>query len=447
MRFFNTFKKDKKQYNKSKEQLPDLFHEVKKYNEYLVNFMKMQQQGDYAPISAYEDTSGKLSGFLFVNSDNSYTLSAEDVVKRMLANLEKKLADNKIRSYTIFYHSQFNNDDNHTLAHNDDELKAITIVYNFYNQLKGQIGLPYIFENDDITYSSFQEFNQNENASLIHTKLKTGYNYFEVREEITPPKIVNKYGLKIIKANAFDLINTWCGIFGFDTYRSKDGNQVLKDYFTQTLNEKPYYENNIIRSTQLQFEDIAFKAVTVNNKPRIIIPEVKTDVIIPINNIEIQEWENMGNQVAIVKAKGKDTFAFSFLATDYAENKEKYLSEQKHRLKVSGIAFVIDVFKNSSSNDDIKYSPEFTAYFPNQDLPNYACFDFIGELEDYKETTLLNDNSLKGYIMKVRLITNPDIQDFFTIHIFAHPENMRIKTLEKGMKLTGMFQMQGHLSL
>ena len=82
-----------------------------------------------------------------------------------------------------------------------------------------------------------------------------------------------------------------------------------------------------------------------------------------------------------------------------------------------------------------------------QTFPNYACFDFIGELEDFRETTLLSDNSLKAYIMKVRLITNPDMKDFFTIDMYVTPENMRFKELRIGMKLTGMFQMQGQIAL
>lgn len=83
---------------------------------------------------------------------------------------------------------------------------------------------------------------------------------------------------------------------------------------------------------------------------------------------------------------------------------------------------------------------------PNNDLPGYACFDFIGQLEDFKETFFLDNNNQKGYLMNIRLITNSDMKDFFTIDMFVTPENMRFKKLTKGMKLTGMFQMQGQIA-
>jgi hypothetical protein len=446
MGFLNVFKKNKKKDSEPAVQLPPLYQKINKFSDYLAYFIKMQHQGNYAPISAYEDNTGKITGFLFLNTDNSYSLMADEVVKIMESRFEKKLNSNQITSYTIFYHSQFNFDDNHTLAQNDEELKAITIAYNFGNKQIGKIGLPYIFENDEITYSSFKEFNQDENSKLLNSELKEGIEYFEDREEINAPETINKFGIKIKKSNTFDLVNTWCGIFGFNNYHSKNRSQILKDYFSLILKEEPCFENNIIRICQMQFDDVDFKTISINDTPRIILPKVKTEYTIDVENAEIQEWENLGNQLAIVKAKGKDTFAIRYLATDYGENKEKYFSQKHHKILVSGIAFVLDTYKQSSENKDINMSNDFTAYMPNDKLSGYACFDFIGELEDYKETFLLNANSLQGYLLKIRLITKPDIHDFFTIQMFVHPENMRFSKLEKGMKLTGMFQLQGRIA-
>ena len=176
------------------------------------------------------------------------------------------------------------------------------------------------------------------------------------------------------------------------------------------------------------------------------MPVIKTDYVLDVVNKEINEWENIENLEAIITGNGRDTFGLTYFATDYAENREKYLSKKEHKMKISGIAFVLDISKADDSDGEIKYSEDFTMYIPNNDLPNYACFDFIGQLEDYRETFFLESNSQKGYLMKVRLITNPDIKDFFTIDIFVTPENMRFKELTKGMKITGMFQMQGQIA-
>jgi hypothetical protein len=445
MRSIKTFIKKRLKGSETIEQLPELFQEICKYSEYLVKFIKLQQQGIYSPISAYEDNNRKISGLLYLNSNSSYSLLANEVVNRMESRFEKKIHSNQIKSYTIFYHSKFNYDDNHELAQNDEDLKAITIAYNFGNKLIGKIGLPYIFENDEITYSAFKEFNQYENSKLLNTELKEGFNYFEESEKIIAPETVNKFGIKIKKSNTFDLVNTWCGIFGFKSYHSKDRSQIVKDYFSLIIQKEPFFENSIIRISQIQFSDVDFKAITISDVPRIIIPVIKSDYIFDVENSEIQEWENLGNQLAIVKAKGKDTFAISYLATDYGQHKEKYFAEKHHRVMISAIAFVLDIHKQSPENKDLNLSDNFTAYMPNNKMAEYACFDFIGELEDFKETFLLNANSLRGYLLKVRLITNPDVQDFFTIHMFVHPENMRFDKLEKGMKLTGMFQLQGQM--
>jgi hypothetical protein len=91
-------------------------------------------------------------------------------------------------------------------------------------------------------------------------------------------------------------------------------------------------------------------------------------------------------------------------------------------------------------------SEDFAGYFPSRALLNYGCFDFIGVLEDFRETRLLIDDSLQGYILTIKLINHEEIENFFTIDIFVSPENMRFKELSKGMKLTGMFQMQGQLA-
>jgi hypothetical protein len=86
------------------------------------------------------------------------------------------------------------------------------------------------------------------------------------------------------------------------------------------------------------------------------------------------------------------------------------------------------------------------AYIPSKDLPDYGCLDFIGILENFKETTLLPNNGLKGYILNVRLINQPTVKDFFTIDMYVTPENMRFTELKKGMRLTGMFQLQGQIA-
>jgi len=425
----------------------ELYLAMSKYNEYIVRFMGMQHQGNYAPISAYEKPTGEIVGFLYVmGDDNSYTLSAEEVVSNMETNFEQKLANGEIRSYVILYHSQFANDGNHQLADSDDELKAITVSYHFQTGEKGKIGLPYHFEDNTVTYRGFQNFNQEENNLIFGTQLKEGKDYFQDREVIQIPLIENEIGLKIKKANNFDLSNTWGGIFGFESYRKPNGSQALREHFAMALTKDPVFTKNNVSVSQLAYEAVILKGISLNGNPTTILPVIKTDYVIDVVNKEITEWENVDNLEAIITGGGRDTFGLSYFATDYAENRDLYLSKKELNIKISAIVFVLDISTMDKTDIELNYSEDFTMYMPNNDLPNYACFDFIGQLEDFKETRLLEDNSLKGYLMNVRLITNADVPNFFTIDMFVTPENMRFQELTKGMKLTGMFQMQGQIA-
>ncbi|MES2131286.1 MAG: hypothetical protein V4506_02995 [Bacteroidota bacterium] len=424
----------------------ELFPLIDKYKEYVVNFVSMQAQGNYSPISAYEKSNGELTGFLFINSDDSYTLSVEEVLSRMETGFEKKLAEGNIRSYAIFYHSQFTqNIPDHSIAYNDDQLKAISIIYNTKNGLKRKTALPYTFANDELSYSGFAELSPAQNNALFAVKLIEGKDYFQDREMVKSEVIENSIGLKISKSNNSNLSNTWGGIFGFTNFRSEQGSNTLKEYFALTLLNTAAYDNNPVRVSKLDFEDVTFKAVSYRKDPVSLIPVIKTDYTIEVENKEINEWENVYNLEAIVKGSGRSTFMVNYFATDYAENREVYLASKKLNIKLSAIAYVLDIHKDDE-NSELKYSEDFTAYMPNKDHVVFGCFDFIGQLESFRETSLLNDNSLKGYIMKVRLITNEEIKDFFTIDMFVSLENMRFAELQQGMKLTGMFQLQGQIA-
>ena len=450
MALFDRFrKKEKPAEEKTNPIAPhsELYSAMSRYNEYIVRFMNMQHQGNYAPISAYEHAAGGISGFLYVIGDDaSYSLSAQEVIDRMENRFEQELAQGKINSYVILYHSQFANDTNHQLANDDHEFKAITISYHFNNGEKGKIGLPYSFGNDELTYHGFANFSQEENNLIFRTPLKNNHDYFQDREEITAPVSENEIGLKIKKTNNSDLSNTWGGIFGFESYRKPNGSQPLREHFALAMIKEPTFSTNGISCSELDYEDVTLKSVVVDGKPVTMVPVIKTDVVLDVVNKEIHEWENVSDLQAIIAGGGRDTFGISYLATDYAENREKYLSQKAWDMKISGIVYVLDVSTLGEEDGELKYSEDFTMYMPNNDLPGQACFDFVGQLEDFRETHLLENNTVKGYLMRVRLITNPDVKDFFTIDLFVNPENMRFPELTAGMKLTGMFQMQGQIA-
>lgn len=435
-------------FNKKDQNLGnDLFHSLRRYSEYIMKFISMQQQGSYSPIAAYENRKGEITGFVYAMADDgTYTLSVEEVINSMNEKFENELSAGLIKSYVILYHSQFANDGNHNVALANDQLKAITIWHHFENGNEDRVGLQYLVDDGRIRYQGIPEFSAAENKAIFDTPLTDGRDYFTDREEITAPVYENEAGIKVSKSNIQNINNTWCGIYGFESFRKPAGGQNLREHFALALSKPPVYSSERIAVSHLEFSDVIFKSITLNNQPLSLLPIVKTDYTVDFETKEINEWENVDNMEAIVSGSGRNNFGLWFLATDYAENSERYLTRKNLQVKISGIAFVVDVHKETERTDGLNISEDFTCYFPSKQLPNNACFDFIGALEDFRETRLLIDNSLSGYILKLRLITHEEIRDYFTIDIFVSHENMRVKELVKGMKLTGLFQMQGRIA-
>lgn len=444
MGLFNFFKKNKDGQppgDVPSEPGNDLYTHISKYNDHIALFISMQQQGNFAPISAYEKKDGEICGFLYMIDDNStYTLSVDEAVNRMKEKFESEIQAGEIGSYVILYHSQFSNDGNHAMATKDEELKAITVMYCFANGTAGYMGMPYRFDGDTIRYGGFTEFTHEQNTTLLNTSPQQGKDYFPSREELKAPVFENAIGLKITRSNNQDLSNTWCGIFGFTRYREQNGRELLTECITHGMMNRPVWQQNSISTRETGFNNVLLKTVALNDTPVFVIPVVQTGDVVDVENKEIAEWENVNNFCAIISGNGRNTFGLWYLATDYAENRERYHTQKKLDMHISGIVFVLDVY-TARDNDSVPYSEDFTAYMPSSDLPNFACFDFIGQLEEFSETT--GENGVKGFLLNVRLITNPDIKNFFTINMYVAAENMRFTELVKGMKISGMFQMQG----
>lgn len=418
-----------------------------KYAEYLQVFISFHQNGNLAPIAAYENADGSLTGYLYINSNPTYTLLADEVVSKIANELGQRLSDNKILSYTIFYHSPFANDLNHVVAMDDADLRAISVYYQRKGHPVAFVGLPYELKEDSLNYKGFADFSRADNDRIFQTPLRQGHNYFAERENLDPPVTTNAAGIHITSSNSVSISDTWGGIFGFTWFREGNGGDVLKTHFVHALHEQPVHAANGTQLHLIDFGDVVFKAVQRSGKTFTILPVVKTGTVIDTETREINEWVHVDATEAIITGGGRDTFGIKYFVTDYAEHRQHYLEHKKVNVKLSGILFVLDIHHPDESSQEPSYSPDFAGYFPNKDLAHLGCFDFIGVLEAFRETTLLLDGSLKGYILTVRLINHPDIQDFFTIDMYVARENMRFSDLQVGMSITGMFQLQGCLAV
>jgi hypothetical protein len=159
----------------------------------------MQEIEDYAPISAYETINGDIIGYLYIGSEyNTYTVTSNEVIKRMEGRFEKELKNNEIKSYVIMYHSQFENDENHKLATSQDKLKAISIMYNSLNNSKGKVALPYTFKKSGVIYKGFDELTKEENEVILNTSLMPEKDYFQDKEELKEDILINEAEIEIV---------------------------------------------------------------------------------------------------------------------------------------------------------------------------------------------------------------------------------------------------------
>lgn len=164
--------------------------------------------------------------------------------------------------------------------------------------------------------------------------------------------------------------------------------------------------------------------------------------MIPYATKEIVEWKHMNNSEAEIKGGGRKTFGFDFFPTDYASNRSVYLQNKEIQIHVSAIALDVDK-SNVDQNTELKFSEDFIGYMPSSSLPRQTYYDFIGKIEGFEEIKL--DNHTQGYIAKVKLINNDSDPNYFTVDIFMNKENMKIQTLEIGMKIAGLIWFQGEL--
>ncbi|MEJ5104505.1 hypothetical protein [Chryseobacterium sp. MYb328] len=421
----------------------ELYEKVKIYSDYIVYSIALQLRGDFAPISAFEKENGEVEGFAYMVTDPTYGLSPQVVLSNMKEKFESELKEGKIKSYAVLYHSQFNDDGNHALAMNPEDLKAITLSYHFNDSEEGKIALPYVFENENVTFKGFAGFSHEENNEIMNTQLVDGKDYFTNKHEIKSPESINEAGIILKKSNVHSLANMWGGIFGFQNFQTQE---KFAQYLMETMALCRVDEIDAEeKAKHTEFGDIKFRTI-ISDDFNGIYPEVKTNFSLDFETKEIREWENVDHNEAIVGGVARDTFGLWFFPTDYAENKNKYFTQNKLNVTISGIVFVLDLHESFDLPDGTKTDEEFTAYKPSQDLPDYGCIDFIGKVLDIKETEVLEDGSVKGYMLKLRLITNPEMENFFTVDAFVNKENMRFETLTVGMQVAGAMQLQGKIT-
>ncbi|MFK7748177.1 MAG: hypothetical protein AB8B65_07295 [Kordia sp.] len=421
---------------------------VSKYNEYSKLFVNMMANGDYAPIAAYEKSTGEIIGYLYTTEDMSYTISAEEVITAMKKEFATRMDTGSIKSYAIFYHSTSSNDNQHAIADSYTQPTAISIILKNDQGFDVMVGIPYQYKDEGFSVGPMSDVTASEFQEVLNVPLLDDKDYFQERIVSNAKTVENEFGVTIKTVNTGSVGDLWRGIFGFEYFETMQPDFLYEFIELAQTENKPIHEVNTVSVHQLDFDWMNLRVICNNRHMLSAFPRIKTTTKIDVTLKQIDQREHIQDLEAIVHGGGRDTFAIRFYATDYAFTSGKYLSNTTLQMKLSGIIYVLDAHTEADDTleDGTKFSPDFCMYMPGQEWAEFGCFDFIGKLESMKEVTVFNNEAHSGYILRIKLINNEEIEDFFTIDMFVNKKNMRITNLEVGMKLTGMFQLLGEIA-
>ncbi len=410
------------------------FDLIYQYRDYVVLFVSMMFRGNYSPIAAYQNAENNLIGYLYVAEDTSFNYTVPETLEMMEAEFQNRMSAGTLLSYALFYHSEYNNDGNHAVLHSGSRYTAISMKY-CSADFTCSFGFPYSIKDDSVTYRGFSFFSNEQNKDILSAQLDESKNYFQERIEIKPEISKNEAGLMIKKVNNGTLGNMWSGIFGFE--RMQRGNRnILAEYGALAMTKASESPINDLIISDLKYQEVIFRFLQKKDKSNLtFFPVITNPESISVTNQLIAEWVNVGGLEGVISGGGQDTFGITYFATDYAKNKAVYHSNPRLNISLSGIIFQVA----EASAEEV----DFTMYMPHKDLGEFGVYDFIGLLDDFWHTDLLENPPISGYMLKVRLINDVSGDGPFSTVMFVNEDNSEIEKFHVGMKLSGSFQLQG----
>ncbi|MCB9309408.1 MAG: hypothetical protein H6567_05040 [Lewinellaceae bacterium] len=236
------------------------------------------------------------------------------------------------------------------------------------------------------------------------------------------------------------------GLIGFNNLNNEKGRAFVNELmaYSMTINSEMSSNKFEIKKVPISSNsNLNIRILTNKRNVLSAFPYLKTSYKLPFSTKEIIEWTHVNNCEAEIIGGGRDTFGLDFFATDYAINKSQYQQNKNFELSLSAVAFVVD--KNESDqNTEVAFSEDFVAYIPSSNIQRQTYYDFIGKVIDFEEVSINNLNT--GYIARVKLINDDSDPNFLTVDMFMNKENMRINSLDKGMKISGLLWFQGEIA-
>jgi hypothetical protein len=191
----------------------------------------------------------------------------------------------------------------------------------------------------------------------------------------------------------------------------------------------------------------AIKAVKYRGAFLSSFPVYPIGPVVDVKTSGIDEWENSGQQEAIVKTQGKETFQLYFYATDYAHNRNVYRTTPSLNIRVSAVIYALDYQEEKPAEEGVpRFADDFASFMPSGHAMEFGSYNFMSKIIEVEEVTFNHLGGVTGYILTFKMINKEDEPDLYTMEAFVNPENIRFDGPPKiGDKVSGALQLMGEI--
>ena len=238
-----------------------------------------------------------------------------------------------------------------------------------------------------------------------------------------------KRKVKVSKTDEGSHGNHWQGIFGFDD--DTDLQDCVNSMWGDVGIEKEI--DRMHATVRAKYGVFSLLGIQVGDQIATLFPALYSTKSIPLDIMEIWEWEHVEGIEAQVMGVYKDTLQIIFFATDYLQNKKKYLKGGCLDISPSGIAYSVD----SQADLPERFSADFCTFIPNSQTPIDDDYDFVSNVLS------MSDVKLKGEDLKhleIRLYNGSSRSETAILPVITNAKN-----LDVGDKVSGCLWMQGRI--
>ena len=169
-----------------------------------------------------------------------------------------------------------------------------------------------------------------------------------------------------------------------------------------------------------------------------LFPALYSTKSMPLEIIEVLEWQHVNSIEAQVRGVYRGILHTIFFATDYLENKRKYLEGGTLDVSLTGLAYSLD----SAPDLPDRFSPDFCCFTPNSNTPFDDDYDFTSNLLSISDVKVKKEN-LRHF--EIRLYNGSHPSETANLPVIMNEKNIMCNRLNVGDKVSGTLWMQGRM--